>query len=59
MITKEKNPLIADLFMTDKCHCRFISLIMASKNGYAAVFVINYVSCGSANLKAFKRMPFS
>jgi len=50
---------MADLFITDTCHCRLISLIMASKNGYAAVFVIHYVSRGSTKLKAFKRMSFS
>lgn len=59
MITKEKNPPVADPFITDMCHCRFISLIMAPKNAYAAVFVSNYVSCGSAKLKAFEGMSFS
>lgn len=59
MITKEKNPPMADPLITDICHCRFISLIMAPKNACAAVFVINYVSCGSAKLKAFEGMSFS
>lgn len=26
---------------------------------YAAAFVINHISCGSAKLKAFKKMSFS
>lgn len=59
MTTERKNPQIADFFITDICHCRFISLITAYKNAYAAVFVINYISSGSGNLKAFRRMPFN
>lgn len=56
---KKKDPLRADLLITEICHCRFISFIMASKNVYAAAFVINDASCGSAKIKAFKRMSFS
>lgn len=59
MITKNKNPLVADPFITDICHCRLISLIMASKNACAAVFVINNISCGSAKLKALEGTSFA
>lgn len=59
MITKEKNPLMADPFIPGICHCRFISFIMTSKNAGAAVFVINYISNGSAKLKAFEGMSFT
>lgn len=59
MTSERKNPQIVDFFITDICHCRFISLITAYKNAYTAVFVINYSSSDSGNLKAFIRMPFS
>lgn len=55
----KKNPLMADPFITDIPHCKFISLIMASKNACAAVFVINYISCGGAKLKAFEGTSFT
>lgn len=54
-----KTPLMADPFITDICHCKFISLIIASKNACAVVFVTNYISWGGAELKAFEGTSFT